>query len=318
LVAVVAAAAGVLAVLDVDGEQSSLVSTPPTEGEPLDLSRLITTPPTLPPPATLPLAEPPLASAAPPGPAATTNPPFPPVWRAPAAALVEFDLATAVDDLDDDVARRSITRYALGDHLIDAVIVHDPFDGRDEVVLTSGAARLRFVIDRGTSTVYLDRTTNAVRDQAGWASVGGDRFVRPPPGVTLADWIDRLLLGPIRPATAASSTITASDSLTLLDARIPVARLFDVGLDRGVATEWVDFPFDAIGVAPSTEPVGGIAEFQAFVAQGSELILVSGKTTDGAGSRTFTHQLERLATRTAIDLPADALPIRIDVAPASS
>lgn len=312
LAGVIGAVAVAGVVMSTIGDDSDEHVAEPVPG--VDSSRQITTPPTLAAIVTLPpvSGQDQLAGSAPP----TTR--QAPLWRVPAAALVEFDLDTAVGDLDADVARTSRTRYAFDDHSIDAVIVHDPATDRDEVVLTAAGSRLRFVVDRNTSTVHLDRSSDALRSESAWDAVGGDRFVRPPAGVGLGEWIDRLMLGPVTPTSSATATVIASDWLTALDAGIGVARRFEVRLPPEDAPEWIDFPFD--GVAPLDDQPSGptstddTIELEVFVGQGSELIQVSGEAGLGDRRRAFTHQLERLADATTITLPGDALAISIPAA----
>jgi hypothetical protein len=306
LAAAVTVTSIVVAVTDPFDERVSPSSPAP------DRSQQITTPPTLVALATLPLApalvdqgtrqERPAGRAA-------------PLWRVPTAALAEFDLDTAVSGLADDVARRSRTRYAFDDRSIEAVIVHDPTSGLDDVVLTAADSRLRFVIDRATSTAYLDRTSDALRSEAAWDAVGGDRFVRPPDGLTLGDWIDRLMLGPITPTSSAGATVVASDWLTSIGDGIGVARRFEVRLPPSEAPTWVDFPFDGVAAAsgdelgPWADDDTEAVELEAFVGQGSDLIVVNGAIGIGDGLRSFTHQLARVPNPVRISLPPDRLAI---------
>lgn len=301
----VALAATVIAIADSSDE-------PATADPPIaDPSQQITTPPTLPSVAALPPVPTPddeLHGSA--QPADRDGP----RWRVPDAALREFDLDTALDELADGGARRSLTRYVFGDRSVDAVIVHDPTVGLDDVVLTAANSRLHFVIDRSTSTVHLDRTSDALLSEAAWDAVGGDRFVRPPDGLTLGDWIDRLMLGPLTQASSPTATVVASDWLTSLDEGVGLSRRFEIQLARNEAKAWVDFPFDDIGALIDGEPGSAASddtiEFEAFVGQGSDLILVIGTIVGVDGLRSFNHRLERLTTPTLVLLPPDALAIR--------
>ncbi len=229
----------------------------------------------------------------------------PPIWRASPAAVAEFELVSAVDRLALSTARRTVTTYRFDGHVIEASITHDPVGDRDDVVVRNGPSRIHFVVDRSSRTAYLDRSSSALVDETAWDAVGGDSLVRPPVGVDLDVWIDRLLLGPVELAAAARSTTTAGDQgFSLIDGTVPVRR-FAVTLlpDLLDTMAWSTFPFDRSG-APGE---GHTLQINAFVGQGPTVALLTGERVVGDTVRRFELRTTELTGAVRIELPSDAL-----------
>ena len=190
---------------------------------------IVTTPPTLASLGTIPEPEQGLStgSAGPGAPAREGSlldlinvPTYPPVTGREVTSADGFDLYRAVSQLEIDAARRSSTRLELGvgGYLRDFTILRDPTSDR-------------YLVDREGAVSIFDGTTGLAYVDF---SLPGDEQWLPSDDRPLAESVgvdsvpalyQRLMLGPIRPDTIGSATVTPGE-FVILDDGLTVARAF--------------------------------------------------------------------------------------------
>ena len=268
---------------------------------------IVTAPPTLPSLGTIPDAEQGLsaASAASGAPAREGSlldlidvPTYPPLTGRQVASADGFDLYRAVSQLDVDVARRSSTRLELGGgYLRDFAILRDPTSDR-------------YRVDRDGAVSIFDGTTGLT--YADFSLPGDDQWL-PSDDRPLADSVgvgsvpalyQRLLLGPIRPDTLSSATVTPGE-FVILDDGLTSARAFTVELPAAVIPEWQLYVFGPTNEFPASVRPARMT-YTAYVDELNQIRRIVGLSDLGRIPQLVVHDLGTLAEPIPIALPDPA------------
>ncbi len=305
-------------VWDDDERNGGITGGPTTTIDNFDLATPLTTPPTLPrlnpvgsPTVTTdPMTEPrnmldTSTTPAPPtfvGPKTYgTIPDYPRFTGVPDGGLDSFDLAIAVDAVGADVARRSKTHIEIGstDNTLEITIVRDPIN--DRYGLTS-------FVDGVTEFVVVDVADGFTYSQSEpdtWVAVSNADVIA---NLGLSDigvFLDRLMLGPLRPDTLDSATIEPL-TLVFFEGEDTIARQFAIELPGDRVPEWQRYP---LGSSRSMFPdfLPERLDYSAYVDDRGELILVTGSATIADVTQLVIHRLETLAEPKIVSLPDPAL-----------
>lgn len=294
-------------VFDDDEPGGGIAGDPTSTLDQADRTTLITTPATLIPLDTVAaLADAPRSSASPGAPARAGSlldqivvPTFPPATAREEFPPASFDLDTAVLQLGTDLARSSSTKLELGvgGFIRNYSIVRDPVSDRYEFV----AEGLVSVVDRATGLTYLDISSPG---DPQWV-LNDNQLVAENFGVeNVGVLYDRLLLGPIRPDTISSATVTPGQ-FVMLDDGITVARVFTVELPGDLIPEWQLYVFGPTHeFLPSDRP--SRMAYTVYVDEHSEIRRVVGLSDLGGIPQLVVHDLGALAERFPIELPDPA------------
>ena len=210
-----------------------------------------------------------------------------------------FDLYRAVAQLDIDAARRSSTRLELGvgGYLRDFAILRDPTSDRYQVEREGVVS----IFDGTTGSAYVnasfpgDEQWLPSDDRALAESVGVD---------SVTELYQRLLLGPIRPDTITSATVTPGE-LVVLDDGLTAARAFTVELPAALIPEWQLYVFGPTNeFAPSVRPTR--MTYTAYVDEQNQIRRIVGLSDLGRIPQLVVHDLGTLAERFPIELPDPA------------
>lgn len=278
---------------------------PPTTVDPADLATEITTPPTLGPLEALP----------PPGPAVVEEPqsttsqdralfgrPPPPTYlEVPDSSLreiVRYDVADAVDRLDDDVARRSETRYELGaaGFVLDVTIERDPVRDRYQIVTESRGRQQVAIVDNATGTTYVNPgTDNRVE-------IPNAEIFEGSTATSVNEYFDRLLKGPVRPD---SFVVAATRGRSLVSVPgVGAAREFVTNVDGDLIPEWQIYAFGpAFEFRPEERP--RVLEYHVYVDEAGDVAQVDGVSTLGDVRQLVQHRLTLLDEPVPVELPTD-------------
>jgi hypothetical protein len=269
---------------------------------------IVTTPPTLASLGTIPEPEQDVSteSAGPGAPAREDSlldqivvPTYPPVTEGEVVPSDGFDLYAAVAQLDDDITRRSSTRLELGvgGFVRDYTIVRDPTTDRYEVT-REGAT---MIVDGTTGLTFLDWSSPGDEQ---WLPID-DRLLAESVGIdSVGVFYHRLLIGPIRPATLSSATVTPGDYV-LFDDGISTARAFDVEVPGALIPEWQLYVFGPTNeFLPSDRP--SRLNYSVYVDGRNQIRRIVGLSDLGGIPQLIVHDLATLAERFPIDLPDPA------------
>lgn len=293
---------------------------PSTTLDGFQLATSITTPPTLPGPdqgaATVPATVPGTASGQPANTlasqpettepvsevSATTGslPDYPQFTGVPTGGLDSFDLEASVARLDDDVPRRSETHIEVGPKqaTLDVTIVRDPFNNRYRLWLVSEAGVREAIVDIDSGLSYLP-------DDGNWVAIPNSGLVIGVGADEVAGYIERLMLGPLRPDTWAAATVEPG-SLVFFPGTDAIARRFQVQLPGDLIPEWQFHDLSVNATLPS-ELRPERMTYLAYVDDQGELSRVLGEAPIDGADQLITHQITRLSEPEIVLLPDPAL-----------
>lgn len=210
-----------------------------------------------------------------------------------------FDLGRAVSTLATDVARRSSTRLELGvgGYLREFTFRRDPSTNRFE--FTDG--QVLWIVDVTSGLTYL-----------GLSAPGEQRFVSQD-NARVADYfgaesigvfMNRLLIGPLRPDTIDSATSTPGAVAVLDDGATPVMA-YTVELPGSAVPEWQLYalgPTDEF--LPSDRP--DRLTYTVYVDAANHIRRIVGLADLGGIPQLVVHDIETLTEPTTIELPDPA------------
>jgi len=226
-------------------------------------------------------------------------PTYPPLTGRQVASADGFDLYRAVSQLDVDAARLSSTRLELGvgGYTGDFTILRDPTSDR-------------YRVDRDGAVSVFDGTTGLA--YADFSLPGDDQWL-PSDDRPLAERFgvgsvpalyQRLLLGPIRPDTISSATVTPGE-FVILDDGLTAARAFTVELPAAVIPEWQLYVFGPTNeFATSVGPTR--MTYTAYVDERNQIRRIVGLSDLGRIPQLVVHDLGTLAESIPIALPDPA------------
>ena len=305
-VGVVLGVAGAAVRLAGDGDATDPIPT----GDP---SPAITTPPTLRPLETLPPPDPepvdatsslgsgtPVASAPPAQTEPVAVPTYPP-GEGGLSGVVEYDIATAVTRLDDDVSRRSDTHLELGygGYVLDVAIERDPERDRYRLVFDSGEVVEEVIVDVASGITYIQPGTDSEQQIPNDNIVGTDDDIH--------DYFERFLLGPLRPDTF-DEVRTRGRGIVTIDG-VGDAREFVTYIDGDNVPEWQIYAFGPVGeFSPSDRPT--LMEYSVYVAGAGDerIVQVDGVALLGIVPQLVQHRMTVPEEPIVIELPDETLP----------
>ncbi|MDW3215883.1 MAG: hypothetical protein R8G01_17935 [Ilumatobacteraceae bacterium] len=225
-------------------------------------------------------------------------PTYPPASGAVLSDVVEYDIAAAVARLGDDVSRRSDTRVELGygGYVLDVSIERDPERDRYRLVFESSSYIEEVIVDVATGTTYIQPGTE--REQR----IRNEQIL--PPGVDgdIHDYLDRFLLGPLRPDTYDPMRTRGRQIVTIDD--VGDAREFVTQIAGDVVPEWQIYAFGPVGeFVPSDRPT--LLEYAVYVADSDEdrIVQVDGVALLGNVPQLIRHRLTQPDEPIVIALP---------------
>ena len=305
---IVLGVAGAAVRLAVDGDASD----PKPTGDP---SPAITTPPTLRPLETLPPPDPepvdansslgsgtPTASAPPQQTEPVVVPTYPP-GEGGLSGVVEYDIATAVARLGDDLSRRSDTHVELGygGYVLDVVIERDPERDRYRLVFESGEVVEEVIVDVASGITYVQPGTDSEQQIPNNSIVGtGDDG-------DVNAYFDRFLLGPLRPDTF-DEVRTRGRGIVTIEG-VGDAREFVAYIDGDTVPEWQIYGFGPVGeFAGSERPE--LMEYSVYVAGAGDerIVQVDGVALLGNVPQLVQHRMTVPDEPIVIELPGETLP----------
>lgn len=298
----------VLSTLEQD-DPAATTTLPPDE-----IGSAITTPPTLRPLDTLPPAdfaateatEPPWDDLRPPISAPVEPllalPSYPAVEEPAVSVAIPDTIEPAVAALADDVARRSRTHVELGidGYALDVVIERDPVLDRYRVVFEFGADRQQVaIIDAAAGITHVDPGT------PDYATILNEDIVAGSDAADIHEFVDDLLLGPVRPDTISLPVTTAGDVYDLGGAGL--ARQFMTRVAGEDVPEWQIYTFSPVfEFRPEDRPQ--MLDYLVYVDARGDIIQVDGVAQVGDVGQLISHSLERLDESFRIDLPDPPAP----------
>lgn len=300
-------------VWDDDVPEGGIAGDPSTTIDGFDLATQITTPPTLVdlnpvPPITDP-SQPTVTLGSPTttvapisrGPVTSgTLPDYPAYSRVPEGGLDSFDLTAAVEQLGNDVARRSTTHveYRAPINTIDITIVRDPFNDRYRITFASVNGERNLVVDIDGGTTYITTEQGEVTATPNSELAGIESSELPA-------YFDRLMLGPIRPDTLASATVEPL-SMVFFEGSATIAREFAIEIPGAIVPDWQSYDLDPVS-GPPDEAVPETLFYLAYVDDQGELNRVIGTAVVEGEQQLVIHQIERLHNPEIVLLPDPAL-----------
>ncbi len=226
-------------------------------------------------------------------------PTYPPVTEGEAVPPDGFDLYAAIAQLDDDIARRSSTHLELGvgGFVRDYTIARDPTTDRYEVTREG----VTMIVDETTGLTFVDWSSPGDEQ---WLPID-DRSLAESVGIaSVGEFYHRLLLGPIRPDTISSATVTPGD-VVLLDDGISAARAFDIELPGALIPEWQLYVFGPTNeFVPSDRP--SRLTYTVYVDRHDQIHRIVGLSDLGGIPQLIVHDLGTLTERVPIELPDPA------------
>jgi hypothetical protein len=283
---------------DTDATRSTSL---PTDG----LAAAITTPPTLQPLDTLPRPDDPSSGTT--GASADTTgddrssavvpvPTYPEVEPADLADIVQYDLSAAVDQLADDLPRRSETHLELGvgGFALDVTLTRDPIRDRYEVTVRSGRSTQVAIVDVATGTTYINPGTDEPTEILNADIIAGSD------ATTVNEYFDRLLVGPLRPETY-TPTATRGRGLVSIDG-VGVARQFVTNIRGELIPEWQLYAFGPVFEFP-VEDRPSLLEYSVYVDGVDRIAQIDGVSLVGDVPQLIRHRITVLDEPVEIDLP---------------
>ncbi len=220
----------------------------------------------------------------------------------PSAIVDRFELTPALDRLAEDVPRRSVTRYEVGEEAYRIVVTIDREAARDrfEILIDGDGDDPRLVVDAAAGVTYIANGS----EPGAWTAVPNDELVAD--GLDLPDLVERLLVGPVRADTIADAgSVTPGNVVTIRDGA-PPARRFAVTLRAGDVPEWARYRLGAVADAPPPDPDDPIGFF-AYVSEAGDLVEVSGSFPFGNTEQLVVHRVVVLPPDFEIELPTTEL-----------
>ena len=306
-------------VLNVDSggdSENDIPGAPTTTLDGVELASSITTPPTLPtsgpevpvdpasnaPGPTGTAISPPVTTEARPVVSPTTGslPTFQPFTGVPGSGPDSFDLEAAVARFGDDLARRSVTHIEVGEEegTLDVTIIRDPFNNRYRLILVSAAGVREVIVD-------VDSELSYVLSDGSWVALPNSALVIGVAAADLADYLDRLMLGPLRPDTWAAATVQPG-STVLFPGSNSIAGSFVVELAGDLIPEWQFHALSVIATMPG-ELRPERMTYLAYVDHQGDLSLVLGEAAIEDATQLITHRIERLQIPEVVLLPEPSL-----------
>ncbi|MGA1074179.1 MAG: hypothetical protein ACO307_03465 [Ilumatobacteraceae bacterium] len=209
----------------------------------------------------------------------------------------------SVDALDDDLPRRSTTDHVVG---IDGfrqrvVVTNDPSTGRYRIDLAlrldGRTTTASILIDLLTDTVWLP-----VRDDE-WTTLSGRELARRVGVDSLADYLRRLQLGPLRSDTRPEWSSGRSIGLVEYPGEDDPLAEWIITVDAGEVPFWSRYALGPLAEAaplPDSTPV----DFSAYVTSTGVLRRVTAETEFGATTERIDHLVVVLDEPVVIDIPA--------------
>ncbi len=259
-----------------------------------ELATAITTPPTLAPLDTLP--PPDLGAASTPSvEPLVSRPVYREVWSTEGADPLEHDLATGVELLDRDVARRSETHVELGNagFVVDVSIERDPIRDRYQILLESRGATQLAIVDIATGTTYINPGTEDREEVLNADIIAGSG------AADVNEYFDRLLLGPVRSDTYVPSS-TQPGGLVRIDG-VGVAHEFVTNITGDLIPEWQLYAFSPVFEFPVEDRPTSL-EYAVYVTADGEVVQVDGVSFVGDVAQLVQHRLVALDD-VSIELP---------------
>lgn len=264
---------------------ATLITTPPT------LDPLVLTPPTetappsrgtldLPTTTIAPVPEDPQTSG--------TLPDYPRYAGIPDGGLDSFDLAAAVEALDQDVARRGETHFEVGgaDNTLVITIIRDPISNRYGLTVVGFGGTREAVVDIDAGVTYV------TEDAETWVQWANSELITDVSADQLGDYFEDLLFGPVRPDTLPAATIEPL-TLVFFEGSDTIAREFAVELPGDVVPEWQFYVLSPIVTLPD-ELRPERLNYLVYVDDQGNLSQVIGTAEVGDATQLVIHRLERL------------------------
>lgn len=207
-----------------------------------------------------------------------------------------------VGSLDDALPRRSTTDHVVGadGYRQRVVITNDPTSGRyrlDLVLRLDGRTTTgSIVIDLVDDVVWLPVGTDE------WTTVPGDELARRVGYTSMADYVRRLQLGPLRSDTRADWSDVRSNGLVEYPGEDEPLAEWTVTMDAGDVPVWSRYALGPLAEAaplPDTAPVA----FTAYVTSTGVLRRVTAEIEFGATIERVDHRIDLLTQPMRIDLP---------------
>jgi hypothetical protein len=207
-----------------------------------------------------------------------------------------------VDALDDDVPRRSTTDHVVG---VDGfrqrvVIINDPSTGRYRIDLAlrldGRTTTASIIVDLLTDTVWLP-----VRDDE-WTTLSGSELARRVGVDSLADYLRRLQLGPLRSDTRPEWSSVRSVGLVEYPGEDDPLAEWTVTVDAGDVPFWSRYALGPLAEAAPL-PDSTLVDFTAYVTSTGVLRRVTAETEFGATTERIDHLVVVLDEPVTIDIP---------------
>lgn len=225
-----------------------------------------------------------------------TVPSYPRVTDVGLADLVVFDIAGAVDRLDEDRPRRSDTRLELGSggFVIDVAIERDPVLDRYRIVVDAGGDAREAVIDvPGNRTLFI-APDGSVTEQS------NDQLLDDVGTETVNEFFDALLLGPLRPESFNAAATRGRGLVTVDDVR--VAREFATVVEGDLVPEWQIHAFGPVyEFRPEDRPA--TLEYTVYVSEAGDIVQVDGRSLIADVPQLVSHRITEPPGGIRIDLP---------------
>ncbi len=296
--------------------EDGIPGSPTSTVDGFELASSITTPPTLPTSGPEVVVDPASTTSGPTGtaisPPVTTEarpvmspttgslPTFQPFTGVPDSGPDSFDLEAAVARFGDDFARRSVTHIEVGEEegTLDVTIIRDPFNNRYRLTLVSASSVREAIVD-------IDSELSYVLSEGSWVALPNSALVIGVAAADLADYLDRLMLGPLRPDTWAAATVQPG-STVLFPGSNSIAGSFVVELAGDLIPEWQFHAFSVVATMPG-ELRPERMTYLAYVDRQGDLSLVLGEAAIEDATQLITHRIETLQIPEVVLLPEPSL-----------
>ena len=214
--------------------------------------------------------------------------------------LDSFDLDAAVERLGDDVARRSRTHVEVGPQAatIDVTIVRDPVNNRYQLSVVSTAGTWEAIVDVDTGLSY--RPVDGA-----WVAMPSSEVAIGIGSTALPGYLDRLMLGPLRPDTLRTATVEPG-STVFFPGTETIARQFTALMPGDGVPEWQLYDLSVVATLPAESRPHQLV-YQVYVDNEGDVIRVLGDAAIEDAHQLVIHQLVRLVEPEPVLLPDPAL-----------